>query len=81
VDSPARSSRGSPTRPHVAAVITNLADDLSLVDRMQDALAGEMRRRQEMLRAAGNLANVSEYERARENGAPLEPLPTPDFRS
>ncbi|WP_433783692.1 type VII secretion protein EccCa [Actinomycetospora sp. CA-101289] len=62
--------------PHVAAVITNLADDLSLVDRMQDALAGEMQRRQEMLRAAGNLANVTEYERARENGAPLEPLPT-----
>ncbi|MEJ2865998.1 type VII secretion protein EccCa [Actinomycetospora flava] len=62
--------------PHVAAVITNLADDLSLVDRMQDALAGEMQRRQELLRAAGNLANVTEYERARENGAPLEPLPT-----
>lgn len=62
--------------PHVAAVITNLADDLSLVDRMQDALAGEMQRRQELLRAAGNLANVSEYERAREAGAPLEPLPT-----
>jgi len=37
--------------PHVAAVITNLADDLSLVDRMQDALAGEMQRRQELLRA------------------------------
>ena len=62
--------------PHVAAVITNLADDLSLVDRMQDALAGEMKRRQEKLRAAGNLANVSDYERARENGAPLDPLPT-----
>jgi pimeloyl-ACP methyl ester carboxylesterase len=62
--------------PHVAAVITNLADDLGLVDRMQDALAGEMQRRQEKLRAAGNLANVTEYERARENGAPLEPLPT-----
>ncbi|MDF2980046.1 MAG: FtsK/SpoIIIE family protein putative EssC component of Type secretion system, partial [Actinomycetospora sp.] len=62
--------------PHVAAVITNLADDLSLVDRMQDALAGEMQRRQEKLRAAGNLANVTEYERARGNGAPLEPLPT-----
>lgn len=43
---------------------------------MQDALAGEMQRRQEMLRAAGNLSNVGEYERARENGASLEPLPT-----
>ena len=33
--------------PHVSAVITNLADELALVDRMQDALAGEMVRRQE----------------------------------
>ncbi|HEY2223789.1 MAG TPA: type VII secretion protein EccCa [Actinomycetospora sp.] len=61
--------------PHVAAVITNLADDLGLVDRMQDALAGEMNRRQELLRAAGNLASVADYERARERGADLEPLP------
>ncbi|HSK61685.1 MAG TPA: type VII secretion protein EccCb, partial [Actinomycetospora sp.] len=67
---------GLAAAPHVAAVITNLADDLSLVDRMQDALAGEMQRRQEKLRAAGNLANVTAYERARENGAPLDPLPT-----
>ena len=61
--------------PHVAAVITNLADDLTLVDRMKDALAGEMNRRQELLRSAGNFANVKEYERARENGADLDPLP------
>ena len=40
--------------PHTCAVITNLADELPLVDRMQDALAGEMVRRQELLRAAGN---------------------------
>ncbi|MDL5155470.1 type VII secretion protein EccCa [Actinomycetospora sp. Odt1-22] len=61
--------------PHVAAVITNLADDLALVDRMQDALAGELTRRQELLRAAGNLASVADYERARERGADLAPLP------
>jgi DNA segregation ATPase FtsK/SpoIIIE, S-DNA-T family len=61
--------------PHVAAVITNLADDLTLVDRMKDALAGEMNRRQELLKSAGNFANVKEYERARENGADLDPLP------
>ena len=42
--------------PHVSAVITNLADELTLVDRMADALAGEITRRQELLRAAGNLA-------------------------
>ncbi len=39
--------------PHVAAVITNLSDDLAMVDRMKDALAGEMNRRQEVLRDAG----------------------------
>ena len=38
----ARPSLGLDGLPHVAAVITNLADELSLVDRMQDALAGEM---------------------------------------
>ncbi|MGH3940884.1 MAG: type VII secretion protein EccCa [Pseudonocardiaceae bacterium] len=61
--------------PHVAAVITNLADDLTQVSRMQDALAGELTRRQELLRSAGNFANVKDYERARENGADLDPLP------
>lgn len=61
--------------PHVAAVITNLADDLSMVDRMRDALAGEMNRRQELLRDAGNFASVRDYEKARENGANLDPLP------
>lgn len=61
--------------PHVSAVITNLADDLTQVDRMRDAIAGEMNRRQELLRSAGNYANVKDYERARENGADLDPLP------
>ncbi|PZS12221.1 MAG: type VII secretion protein EccC [Pseudonocardiales bacterium] len=61
--------------PHVAAVITNLADDLSQVSRMHDALAGEMNRRQELLRTAGNFANVKDYEKARDNGADLDPLP------
>ncbi|MGE2817462.1 type VII secretion protein EccCa [Mycobacterium heidelbergense] len=60
--------------PHISAIITNLEDELILVDRMRDALAGEMNRRQEMLRAAG-FANVLEYERARANGAELDPLP------
>ncbi len=61
--------------PHVAAVITNLADELSLVDRMADALAGEINRRQEVLRAAGNVASVHDYDRLRRTGADLEPLP------
>jgi S-DNA-T family DNA segregation ATPase FtsK/SpoIIIE len=64
--------------PHVSAVITNLADELALVDRMADALAGEITRRQEALRAAGNLASVGEYERRRrtgELGPDAPPLP------
>ncbi|MBW1600447.1 type VII secretion protein EccCa [Streptomyces sp. JJ38] len=62
--------------PHVAAVITNLEDDLTLVDRMQEAMAGEMNRRQEVLRDAGNLVSVRDYERARQRGADLPPLPS-----
>lgn len=60
--------------PHVAATITNLAGDLTLVDRMKDAIAGEVNRRQEVL-AKGNYKNVWDYEKARENGADLDPLP------
>src|SRR5262249_29290605 len=40
--------------PHVSAVITNLADEAALVERMYAALQGELVRRQELLRAAGN---------------------------
>jgi S-DNA-T family DNA segregation ATPase FtsK/SpoIIIE len=60
---------------HVAAIITNLSDEAHLVNRMRDALAGEMNRRQELLRAAGNFANTNEYERARSQGAQLPTLP------
>src|SRR5581483_11958237 len=61
--------------PHTCAVITNLAEEMTLVDRMGDALRGELVRRQELLRAAGNFASVREYERARASGADLRPLP------
>jgi S-DNA-T family DNA segregation ATPase FtsK/SpoIIIE len=67
---------GLESLPHVCAVITNLADELPLVDRMQDALRGEIVRRQELLRSAGNLVSTVEYDRARAQGAPLAPLPT-----
>ncbi len=60
---------------HVSAVITNLADELPLVDRMRDALNGELVRRQELLRAAGN-ASLRDYARAREQGADLPSVPT-----
>ncbi|HEX8971263.1 type VII secretion protein EccCa, partial [Oryzihumus sp.] len=62
--------------PHVSAVITNLSNELTLVERMQDALHGEMVRRQELLRAAGNYVSLFEYEKARAAGEPLAPLPS-----
>ena len=62
--------------PHVAAVITNLADEAPLVARMRDALAGEINRRQQMLRAAGNFVSVAAYEQARGRARRWPPLPT-----
>nr|WP_308286645.1 type VII secretion protein EccCa [Streptomyces griseorubiginosus] len=67
---------GLDSLPHTSAVITNLADEVALVGRMQDALHGELMRRQELLRAAGNYTSALEYERARAAGAPLQPLPS-----
>jgi S-DNA-T family DNA segregation ATPase FtsK/SpoIIIE len=62
--------------PHTSAVITNLADELPLVDRMTDAINGELLRRQELLRAAGNYSSLRDYERARTSGVPLQPVPS-----
>ncbi|MFG2042290.1 type VII secretion protein EccCa [Dactylosporangium sp. NPDC048998] len=62
--------------PHTSAVITNLADEAALVGRMQDALHGELVRRQELLRQAGGFTSVLEYERARGQGQQLDALPT-----
>ncbi|MBF9073854.1 type VII secretion protein EccCa [Streptacidiphilus fuscans] len=67
---------GMADMPHTSAIITNLAEELTLVDRMRDSITGELNRRQELLRAAGNFANIHDYERARAAGAPLEPLPS-----
>ena len=61
--------------PHVSAVITNLVDDAPLVARMRDALAGEMDRRQQLLRSA-RCAGIAEYESARCSGAAFPALPT-----
>ncbi len=66
---------GTAALPHVAGLITNLEDDLALVDRMHDALFGEQRRRQELLRAAG-LGSVQDYQQLRATGVDLEPLPS-----
>ncbi|WP_299055763.1 type VII secretion protein EccCa [uncultured Nocardioides sp.] len=67
---------GMSDMPHVSAVITNLQQELTLVDRMQDALSGEMVRRQEMLREAGNFASIRDYDKARSSGEDLPPMPS-----
>jgi DNA segregation ATPase FtsK/SpoIIIE, S-DNA-T family len=61
--------------PHTSAVITNLAGELPLVDRMQDSINGEVIRRQELLRESGR-ASLFDYEKARLAGAQLTPMPT-----
>jgi len=61
--------------PHTSAMISNLSDDTGLVDRLHDAIQGEMKRRQQILLDAGQLANITEYNRRRDAGQPLPPLP------
>ena len=67
--------------PHVAGMITNLVDDLALVDRVKDALVGEQQRRQRILRDAGNIDTVRDYQLRRAagqtapDGSALPPLP------
>lgn len=60
--------------PHVSAMISNLESELTLVDRMEDALRGEMVRRQTLLREAGNYVNVIDYEAARLAGTHQHPV-------
>ncbi|MGD9622824.1 MAG: type VII secretion protein EccCa [Mycolicibacterium sp.] len=69
--------------PHTAAVVTNMEEEAELVGRMAEVLSGELDRRQSLLRHAGvqvgtsgALSGVAEYERYRERGADLVPLPT-----
>ena len=61
--------------PHTSAVITNLAEEAILVDRMYDAISGELNRRQEWLRQAGNFANVTDYEQARQSHTDWPAMP------
>ncbi|GAB17772.1 FtsK/SpoIIIE family protein [Gordonia effusa NBRC 100432] len=60
--------------PHTAAMVDNLGDSDGLVDRLHDAMSGEMQRRQRVLQAAG-AKNIYDYNDRRDAGAELEPLP------
>ncbi|MGW1125159.1 type VII secretion protein EccCa [Streptomyces sp. NPDC002526] len=62
--------------PHVAGVITNLENQAGLVERVHSSLAGEVKRRQQALKDAGNVADIGDYAALRAQKRPdLEPLP------
>jgi S-DNA-T family DNA segregation ATPase FtsK/SpoIIIE len=60
--------------PHVAGLITNLASDASMVERMYTSLEGEVLRRQQLLADAGKLTDIGEYTLHRARRANLPPL-------
>ncbi|MBR8740985.1 type VII secretion protein EccCa [Nocardiopsis sp. MG754419] len=61
--------------PHVAGMITNLEDDAALIERVHASLSGEVQRRQQMLRDAGNVPNIGDYTHKREKDPSLDPMP------
>ncbi|MET7280901.1 type VII secretion protein EccCa [Kribbella sp. NPDC005582] len=61
--------------PHVAGIITNLQDDASMIERAYASLAGEVQRRQQVLRDAGNIANITDYRMHRAQRPDMPPLP------
>ncbi|MFG3282913.1 type VII secretion protein EccCa [Streptomyces sp. NPDC048111] len=61
--------------PHVAGVITNLENRAGLVERVHTSLAGEVKRRQQVLKDAGNVADIGHYAALRAGRPDLEPLP------
>ncbi|MGW7102191.1 type VII secretion protein EccCa [Streptomyces sp. NPDC054838] len=62
--------------PHVAGVITNLENQAGLVERVHASLAGEVKRRQQVLKDAGNIADIGDYNALRTGRRPdLEALP------
>ncbi|MGL4176696.1 MAG: type VII secretion protein EccCa, partial [Dermatophilaceae bacterium] len=65
--------------PQVSGVITNLSDDAALVERVHASLSGEVERRQQVLKDAGDLGDITAYRRHRREraaaGESLPPLP------
>ncbi|MEJ2869026.1 type VII secretion protein EccCa [Actinomycetospora sp. OC33-EN08] len=69
---------GMAALPHVAGSITDLEDDPETVERFGDALRSELRRREQLLRDAGNLTGIREHRRLRlagGDGPGVGPLP------
>lgn len=62
--------------PHCVGLITNILDDLSLVERMRTSLAGELLARQHQLAATGeDLQGIRDYWALRAKRPELEPMP------
>lgn len=61
--------------PHVAGIMTNLEDDTALIERAYASLSGEVQRRQQVLKDAGNVAGIGDYAFLRSKNPDLPPLP------
>ena len=61
--------------PHIAGLIDNLADDPQLTARARASIAGEVVRRQELLRDAGSSPSITHYRELRRLQPELPPLP------
>ena len=61
--------------PHVAGIIDNLADDAGLTERARASIAGEVVRRQQVLRDAGSSPSITHYRELRATRPDLPPLP------
>jgi S-DNA-T family DNA segregation ATPase FtsK/SpoIIIE len=60
--------------PHVSAVVSGVAHDLSLADRLIETFVDERDRRDGVINA-DKFGNIYNYQRARAAGADLDPLP------
>lgn len=72
--------QGMEALPHTTAVITNFEEDASMLERFDDVFLGEIVRRERAVNAAHELSgesvpDVRAYERLREAGFPLDPMP------
>lgn len=64
-----------PTRlPHCVGMITNILDDLSLIERMRSSLTGELSARERQLASAG-CDGIRGYWAARDSNVALPPMP------
>lgn len=63
--------------PQVSGIITNLSDDASLIERVYASLSGEVQRRQQVLRDAGNIADITTYRALRAERPELGLAPFP----